>query len=517
MSRLLYIFSTISIAAVAVLLLWFATRWGNGTSPDSIQYLLTARKLSGMEDLLDTPSHFPPLYPLFLSLGLYFTGDEILAVRILHSLIYAANILLFAFLLRDQVRKTDYLGLLGTLLIALAPISFILHFMALSEALFFSFLLLFFIGFDAYLQKAQNRWLYTAALALGLATLTRYSGIAFIGAASLYLLLTEGPRLADRVKKGILFGVTGIALPSFWLLAKILSNNSGTPREFSVHPIDTERILRTLSVPFAWLNPQTLTFYGAIILAIGIVAVMTMAALHGGRTLEKRRVHFYLVGIFTYIVFLYTSISFFDFYTPIDNRILSPVFIMLIAGLVFSLRAQTFKHPTLQVLLAMLLVLPLIGGIPRLALTLKSAIANGSGYFSRPFRSQELLAYLQSASLPKIYTNTSETLAVYFDIKATSLPKSYFPKINKISDTYADSMKFITREITNGNAVLVYFDSFAWRKYYPDRNFLQNELKLPILFQTRGGIIYGKLKPDRDLQQYTAPSVENNLYNKLRL
>src|SRR5437762_14380842 len=62
-----------AVAAVAIVEMTLATRWGIGTSKDSVRYVKTARQMLGRETQSWTPeslaesSHFPPLYPAVLA------------------------------------------------------------------------------------------------------------------------------------------------------------------------------------------------------------------------------------------------------------------------------------------------------------------------------------------------------------------------------------------------------------------------------------------------------------------
>ena len=66
--------------------------------------------------------------------------------------------------------------------------------------------------------------------------------------------------------------------------------------------------------------------------------------------------------------------------------------------------------------------------------------------------------------------------------------------MNELSNTYSESMESVIQEVENGDAVIVYFDAFAWRSYFPDKAVLE-ELNLPILFQARDGVVYGNTAP----------------------
>src|SRR6476660_8987664 len=90
-----------AVAALAVAEMTLATRWGIGTSKDSVRYVKTARQMLGREtqtwtaESLAEASHFPPLYPAMLAAAAWpFRADPLVAARWVSVALLAGNAVL---------------------------------------------------------------------------------------------------------------------------------------------------------------------------------------------------------------------------------------------------------------------------------------------------------------------------------------------------------------------------------------------------------------------------------------
>src|SRR3954470_4809172 len=94
-----FIFGMVAIVAAAVALMTLSTRWGIGTSKDSVRYIKTARQMLGREtqtwtaESLAESSHFPPLYPALLAAASLPGWDPLVAARWVAVALFAANAL----------------------------------------------------------------------------------------------------------------------------------------------------------------------------------------------------------------------------------------------------------------------------------------------------------------------------------------------------------------------------------------------------------------------------------------
>ena len=99
-------------ALLGVIGLLLMTRWGIGTSPDSVGYLQAARSIVATSGgVLVRPegpgavalTHFAPLYSFLLSFGGLIGLDPLDWARWLNAALFAANVLVVSVLLRDAL------------------------------------------------------------------------------------------------------------------------------------------------------------------------------------------------------------------------------------------------------------------------------------------------------------------------------------------------------------------------------------------------------------------------------
>ncbi|GAB4515947.1 MAG: hypothetical protein OHK0046_20240 [Anaerolineae bacterium] len=278
---------------------------GLGFSPDSFAYLRGADlvfsdPLTPSEDL----SKFPPLYAAVLAL----LESNLTVIRWFNAAVLTLNLGLFAVAMQfTGVRWRVGLPVLAAL--ALAPELVFRHSMVMSEPLF---LLLIQITLLLLVHERYGWALLPAALL----PMQRYAGVAFIAACVLYIWGHLGWRRGWR--RALLFGGLALLPVVGWLVrGSLVADN---PRQILWHPVSLDHLrdaVLTLGGRY-WFAP-------AAVVALGLATINRahLRALHLPRTVQAA-----LLFIACYVGFLLVSISFYDFYTPLDSRILSPVLLL---------------------------------------------------------------------------------------------------------------------------------------------------------------------------------------------
>ncbi|MEH6518858.1 MAG: glycosyltransferase family 39 protein [Halioglobus sp.] len=436
-------------------------------------------------------SHWPPLYPLLLSASNMALGNLIEGARILHCILFGLNTFLFYCLVSDRFQENDLAALGGTLLFALTPGIFSIHYMAWSEVPFISLTLLFLIFLRAWQISSATTVLIAAAIATSAALLTRYSGVALAGAAACILLFSPGT-IKSRFTKSIGFGLLAILPLTAYLLARsLILDNPASPRNFVVHLIEAERAMAVLQVAYAWFKPAMSPAWITALFLLFTTITVLLSIIFGRSSTRKDPVGLLLfIGVF-YIVFLFISISFFDFYTPVDNRTMSPLFVFLVASMAFSIRAVGERLPALgKATVSIVLALALLN-LPSILSTTSNASRAGSGYLSQSFRAQDLLPYIASNELPSIYSNSKETITFYFDRDSQALPATFNPSENKVNEAAQEAYAKIFESVRKGQATVIYFNRFSWRAYYPPLSMFEVDEQLPILYKGTSGVVFG--------------------------
>ena len=220
--------------AGAALVAW-ATPLGPSVGSDSVAYLLSTESLLSGDglgirhasgDFSPLSPHFPPTYSLGLAAAGVFDRDltadarwiNVLAFGLLVAIVGAAPILLAG---------DSPLGIMLSV-VALSSAALLRQFTAaMSEPLFILLATLGMFLLAASLIAARRAAFYGAAFALAAAALTRYVGLAFVGAGGLSVLSLGEGGWGRRIQKALAFGLAGCLPLLVWLLATNRGGSSG--------------------------------------------------------------------------------------------------------------------------------------------------------------------------------------------------------------------------------------------------------------------------------------------------
>ncbi len=210
---------------------------------------------------------------------------------------------------------------------------------------------------------------------------------------------------------------------------------------------------------------------------------------------EVQKIHPYIqllgILILTYGAFLLFSISFLDANTPLDDRILSPIFIaLLVLFTYFAYRLLSLTSNTLSIKISMILVACFFS-ISYLLIGTNLFIENynqGLGFSRLEWQHSELVEQIKK--LPNetiIHSNAPYAVYILSGRPALSLPKKFESMNQQINKDFESEMEIISSEITLNNGMVVFFDLFS-------RNPLEEKAELEsnfrILNQTSDGTIF---------------------------
>jgi 4-amino-4-deoxy-L-arabinose transferase-like glycosyltransferase len=508
----------ILLAAMGGLALTLATvRWGIGIESDSVVFLSTAHNVLGGRGILafidgtTRPlTHFPPLYPLLLTVFANSEMDVVHVARWLNSGLFAANILLIGAIIKHCTPRSRWLPAFGAFLLLTSPDVILTHAIVLTEPLFllpaFGGLLLF-----AWARsRGSVAWLLLAALVIGVACLIRYPGVVLIAAAGAELLLFDDRRLRVRLRDAVVFSALASVPLLIWFLRNMLVSGNAANRELLVHPITLSHIQSLIFTISTWLLPQTPYFQlhpGIRILLVGVLLVGGFWFLSRYRAHEqvKRLKHallasplLRLLSIFVvlYLLFLVVSISLFDLSTPLNYRLLLPAYValvILVCALVYHLAQQLAPTHILRrvgVLVGILVIV--VYGVSGVQLFTYLA-QQGWGYSGKLWHESALLPAV--AALPaetQVYTNASDVVYILSGRETASLPYKRGRTNGKARPAaYAAEMEAMRQEVVQQQAVIAYFDLITWRDYLPSKQAVRTQPGVQPVLQTWDGTIYG--------------------------
>ncbi|MBU1454305.1 MAG: glycosyltransferase family 39 protein [Proteobacteria bacterium] len=469
------------------------TTWGAGLSSDSIHYLSGARNLIEDGNLRRIGSHWPPLYYIIIAFSNLIISDTLLALRWLQIATMVANLLCFSCILWKVSKKALIPTLVGSLLFATAPSVLYNHTMAWSEGtfLFFAMLGIYFLG--RYLEY-ENRLtlLFFSSMFISLAFITRYAGITLIITCLIALLWFSVGDRKKRINTCLFFGLISSLPMLVWISRNWLISNETTGRSFAFHPIPTERIRQGVSVLENWLHipsgyPILLLVVLGLIIAMYVITINKNTIIHQNRTLE---ICFIFVVI--YISFILISISSFDAGTPLDNRILLPVYAFFYLGVLLLIQrsscikwAQKFGY-----ILLITLILHAFSQHQMQKRFITHAQKKGVDFAAKEWVVSETLQWLKTLPTEAIiYTNGPDPIKIYANRTSKMLPRHTYTGTNQRNENIVNEINSMAKEMLENDGVIVYFHTITWRWYLPTFSQLNQILPLKTIYKGKDATV----------------------------
>jgi 4-amino-4-deoxy-L-arabinose transferase-like glycosyltransferase len=330
-SSFLALIFPLTIGLISVMV---ASTRGVGVSPDSFIYLYSAASLAQGSGLTMPPdisgvinpmTHYPPLYPLLLSVLIKFGTHINDAAKAIDIVCFILSIFVIVFMLLYLTQSTIMAGLGGLLFVTFPSIITIFTW-AYSEPLFiFTFLagiLFLFLYLD---DKFMPFSFLISAFFFSLAILSRYVGFSLLPAILIVVLQKSRPHIKAQTRSILLF-ITIILLPiSLWLLRNYILQNNGINRIIYFNVIDLAVITDFMTTISSWVTPDVTSIYLGSIFASGFICIIIVSFL---KSFSKPAKIFMLFG-FIYLGLLFFSIMFVDHYIPLDFRLLAPFFLFI--------------------------------------------------------------------------------------------------------------------------------------------------------------------------------------------
>ena len=204
-------------------MVWMATLlYGAGLAGDSVHYVSVAENLlkgRGFTDFSGNPLIlFPPLFPVLIAGSAWlFRVDVFTAGWIINVLLWGLNIFLSGFILKRIFQARPIYFYLSTLIIVFSSSALAMHASILSDPLFLTFTLLFFLAGESYIQKPAWQPLLSMLVLAGLSPLLRFSGFAQIVAGGLIILYAHGRNLLKSIPLAGFFGVISTLPIALWI------------------------------------------------------------------------------------------------------------------------------------------------------------------------------------------------------------------------------------------------------------------------------------------------------------
>jgi hypothetical protein len=338
---------------------------------------------------------------------------------------------------------------------------------------------------------------------LGLGVLTRYAGLPLIATGGLGVLLFSKIGFGRRLFNAVLFGIIGILPFALWSLRNTLLVGSSAGRTMAFHPIGMSQLWQAIYTFSSWLQlpefmPGWLRLIIILLIGGGLLFLVLRPYLNKSHTDTSANslptlVKLLLLYIFIYLAFLVVSISLLDANTPLDDRILSSVFIALIVVIVYLLATfwrQSMHKKALGFIFAGLGLIFFFAAFSQNMRWVFSQREQGLGFTSLAWQESDIMAELDD--LPEdmsIYSNVPEAIYLHTGKSALSFPKKENATTNQVEANYAEKLLEMRNKLAQDSSVIVFFTAVR-----PEAGQiiteLQAEMPLIIVIETDDGIMY---------------------------
>jgi len=441
-----------------------------GVSADSVSYLDIANNVFYHNSILRNgkliTTHWPPGYPVLLGLFSKLCGYEPLVCGRYFNLILIIIVAIFYKKILESISLNKNTSLFLTV-IFLSSYPFLLNFQKFwSEPLF---ILVFLIIIDLlinYINTEKKLYLLLAGFFSGLLFLVRYAALGFIGGVVIFILLNELLKMRNnryifhlRMIKKIIWYISPVVfwLLLWWLYAFIHHSNF-SDRKFEVHIIKFQHFIAMVKTFVIWfVNNGKFLYPISMFLFIVFIALLLISFIKNKSEIllpiiKNNIILLFFTLIFSYILFLVVSISFFDNITPLDSRILFPVFVLL--TLIFGYYINFCWHIKYWATPIVLFLYAFLISIKGIKLSVKY-YSEGSGYTSKFFKDIPYvnINYCLKAN-KKVYVNTPGSFLRYFF--KTQKGFYFFPK----------ELSKLKEEIIEGKGCALYLNYYDNKKNF---------------------------------------------------
>jgi hypothetical protein len=537
-TKLLFVLALLAISLGGMLALWRSTPFGLGLVNDSSYYVEGAANLlagkgfvrfSGGGELKPI-THFPPLFSLTLA-GFGLAGMDLLAgARLLITLLFGLDILLVGVSVY-QISRSSLFAIFGALILACSDVFLGVYSLALSEPLFLTLMLVAFLVLAESFTRGEWYWPLLAGFLLSLAYLARYAGISLFVTAFLAIFILQSTSPTLRPGKGFfhripfresLLLLAGACLPVLaWNLYNLFMSLTGSlsNRQVAWHPVSFKVLFEALKNLLTWGAPddflRSLPLSGRL---LSLSSLLLLPALLGWlgwvvwRRLKKPEgfqvladslglAFTYALHILVYLAFLVISLSFFDASTPLDDRILSVIYlpgiILFASGLAWMWKKLGSQPPLVRGaaiyrwLLGTFCLLFLLFSARDGSAAVKQLSAQGQGFAHQGWRESQTIRAIQNWPDIMVYSNKPTAIYLLTGRNAYIIPTPIDSATDLERSNYAADRDLLRQRVLQGQARLVLFG--LKNSSDPSEVALYQDLSagLPVLAEYPDGVIFG--------------------------
>jgi hypothetical protein len=332
------------------LVLAATSAYGAGVSTDSVNYLSAADHWSrglGIMDYRGQPMFlWPPLYPAILGTLNFFTRLPLeLVGRYLNALVFAAIILISAYLMEQALPQQAAWRLWANLALVLSPSILALCSNIGSDGVFILLILLFIAAAQAWLRTDSPRWLALMTGLAAAATLVRWTGAVLLLAGSLWLLYVLRCNPRQALLRVLSFGVLASLPLAGWVFGRNYLRYGSLVGTRDLSQINIIGNLRyTLARAAVWFMPNmVIDRFWPLLAVFLLLAGLGVLICREGRSrlvacLRSPSLALYWIFLLAYLGFILVTTFTGDHIDTYDDRYQAPIFVPLLLVFLACLR-----------------------------------------------------------------------------------------------------------------------------------------------------------------------------------
>ena len=469
------------IVFVGSILIIISTPWGPGLREDSFSYITAAESFyegTGLgrwaaDGTFRPLTHFPPLLPWLLA-GLRILGLEyVLAARLLNAFLFGISSYLVGISL-FVLTESRKVALIGAAMSCISNVLLGIFSWAHSEPLYIVLNMASLISLALYLRNpARSGYLLTAIAATALTFLTRFAGIALICASTLTMLIFPWGELKRRVKVSSLFVLLSSAPTAIFIMRNRILYGTTVDRPLPQwHPPPATTWAQGADTILGWFAPHrifssmsnTAVIVAGTLITLSLFIAFAFASYQMYRRFLSANLPIQplwflsLTNLLAYCGLLMVTVLFLDRLTPLNDRILSPIYPLLLLMLPalgnFWLDG---RHQSIKILLSVILVVFLGVFVFRGIQTIRTQRELGLGLSTPQWHTSKAMEYLRTLPSVPIYTNDIPAIYFHADRMAHFIPVKQNPAEGTIRQDYPAEMLIMRQRLLDGKGILILF------------------------------------------------------------
>lgn len=442
------------MAVIAGLCLYIVTPYGLATSPDSIGYLKGAEGLIDGQGLKYFNPQWPPVYPILIALFSWVFGVSVVdGARLLSALIFGAIIYLIS---NYDGQEKKLIWFIFVILLCINPLMTHIYFYAWSETLLFIIILINFKYLEKIINVKNNevkKYLLINTILIScaiLAAMTRYVGVTIlITNVIVILIFSQNVLIFKRIKLITIHVIIFGAASSSWFIYTYLNFKTLSNRSIKLHPPTIDQIEKALAEIGKWYLPEYLRMGDFIYISIGIALILYIfrniyiKSIYDIKIKKNQEYIILIYSVFSliYLCFILVSVTLIDVATPLDNRILSPVYISLAICLIKELSEKINKFNIKYFLIIYLLLMSISSLIDLKHWSMLSRY-NGIELSSKEYKNKEINRLIKECDKKiKIISDKPWEFDMYTKAKIDWLPRKYDMTSGVINKNYNQQIR----------------------------------------------------------------------------